>query len=237
MPGEQSLTLGRADDVIGRGDHERRVRDGCGVVTQCTEGTDLGHRTSSGGTQAGSCRDRSHPTIAATRTPRPPLGGGGPPPVLASDRCPCRVCSVPACRAPGGGLRLCRDHAAVADPGRFPGDGRPNSPSAASTSIMSCPATPAAPTRCSRRPRVSFDASGLDQASKVRVHLFVFADRATLRPAAADDRCLRALLRDRPGDLRVGRALAVRAGRPGPVGPDVRDRPARRPDDRRRDGG
>ena len=80
----------------------------------------------------------------------------------------------------------------------------------------------------------SFDASGLDQATTVRIYLYMFADRATYERLRTDGRRLRRLVRHRSGDLPVGRAVAVRDGRPGAVGPGVRGRPAGRADRRGR---
>ena len=65
---------------------------------------------------------------------------------------------------------------------------------------------------------ISFDASGLDQASKVRVHLFVFADRATydrLRPTI--DACARSFVTDPETYESVERSPFVMVGQ-GPWG-------------------
>ncbi len=69
---------------------------------------------------------------------------------------------------------------------------------------------------------IGFDASGLDQASVVRLHLFIFRNHDVVREAARDGRRLRGRLRHRPADLRVDRRVAVRRRVAGPVGPAVR---------------
>ena len=80
----------------------------------------------------------------------------------------------------------------------------------------------------------SFDASGLDQKTTVRIYLYMFADRATYeRLRNTVDTCAASFVTD-PDDLPVGRAVAVRDGRPGTVGPGVRGRSAGRVDRRGR---
>ena len=80
---------------------------------------------------------------------------------------------------------------------------------------------------------IGLDASGHDQAEPVRLYLYIFRNRGSFdRLRSTIDACA-PLVRDRPGDLRVGRAVAVRGRRSGSVGARVRGRHPVRPGDRR----
>ena len=57
VAGQQTLAFGRADDVVRRRDHERRIGDRRAVVAQGTERADVGHGTSSDGTLPAGSRD------------------------------------------------------------------------------------------------------------------------------------------------------------------------------------
>ena len=57
VAGQQALAFGRADHVVRRCDHERRIGDRRAVVAQGTEWADVGHGTSSDGTLPAGSRD------------------------------------------------------------------------------------------------------------------------------------------------------------------------------------
>ncbi len=66
---------------------------------------------------------------------------------------------------------------------------------------------------------ISFDASGLDQAPTVRIHLYMFRDRATLeRLRAAIDGCARSFVTDPESYESIEQSPFVLAGQ-GPWGP------------------
>ena len=76
---------------------------------------------------------------------------------------------------------------------------------------------------------ISFNATGLDQATPVKIYLYVFRNRdAWERHRDAIGPCA-AVVGHRPGDVRGDPGVAVRHRRPGPVGAGLRGRgPARR---------
>ena len=83
---------------------------------------------------------------------------------------------------------------------------------------------------------ISFEATGLDQPTPVKIYMYVFADRATFERLRTTVDSVRAQLRDRSRDVRVGRAVAVRHRRPGTLGTAVQGRAPERAGSCGRDG-
>ena len=97
-----------------------------------------------------------------------------------------------------------------------------SSPSAASRSTTSSRATPAATTRSSRPTAISFDASGLDQPTPVRIYLYMFRNRATFeRLRATVDACARSFVTDPETYESLEQSPYVIAGQ-GPWGPQFK---------------
>ncbi len=73
---------------------------------------------------------------------------------------------------------------------------------------------------------ISFEASGLDQATPVKIYTYLFADRATFERLRTTVDSLRTQLCHRSGHVRVGGAIAVRGRRPGTMGAAVQGQAA-----------
>ena len=89
----------------------------------------------------------------------------------------------------------------------------------------------AAPTRISPRPRSAFDAVGLDQATPVRLYVYIFRNRATYeRLRSTVDGCARSFVTDPATFESVETSPYVVAGQ-GPWGSPVQGRTSAPPID------
>ena len=183
-------------------------------------------------TRCPACATRNAaPEIASRPSRRGSLTRRRASPVVASGSMsptrPARALLRPVRRACSGRLQLRRDDPAGADAGRLPGHGDRAHPARNARSTASSRATPAVMTVLAPT-AIAFDASGLDQPTKVRVYMYVFRNRESFeRLRATIDDCARNFVTDPETYELLEQSPFVLVGQ-GPWGPKFEASTARR---------